>query len=689
MLMRISLALAVVVPAVLAMPRPARACGPDFPVEALSAREATLAELPDGVFSQEAKTLVPRPEEPFKAVDATAEPVDARDGGGEKERSLYREGVRLIKVSAKPKEIEKAFQEVLDLPEAERKHFGPMAAYTLARIGNKKKSAERLAMVRELVKKGADDPLGLAVASYGEEAKVLLVAGKDAAAVKLYATQAAFGSKSGITSLLQVARALANDEARLKKAVGDPLVQSLLTTWMWTRSTEVPEGLYTTLAALPSVAGADRLAAGAWRAGKFDLAGQFAAKEKTPLALWVQAKVALRKGDQAAAEALLSDAARGYPAGEDWQGAKWMPRERIESELTILALARGDFAAAMKNAFDSCSWPDIAYLAERVLSLEELREMVEKRRGLPGQMCRTAPIKESEEGFPGSEFVPRNMDASLRALLARRMMRAGRDDARALFENPKAMKAATDYLKAMDRASGGQGVDKAEALFDAAKIVRVSGLELFGTEVAPDWALVEAAYDVDKLQDRPANSPPQKIPEAEAKRVAENAPKKPMRYHYRSLAADLAEQAASLLPPRSQAYAATMCHAARFVRSSDPAKFKALFRTYQQNGPFLKKTFAKSFGYTCPDPKFIDVRHPKKPVEKPFLKRYRKRTLAAAGGGILVVVVGLAAVVVSRLPKREDDGKKGGKGKGKDDDRPKSKPPPPGRVSAPYQRPGK
>ncbi|HEY3445375.1 MAG TPA: hypothetical protein VGK67_03380 [Myxococcales bacterium] len=686
MLIRTSLALLVGALALAAAPRAARACGPSFPVEALSLRDATLAELPDGIFSQEILSLLPKPSEPFKAVDASAEPTDARDGGGEQERSMYREGVRVLKAAGKPKEIEQAFQQILDLPETERKRFGPMAAYTLARVGNKKKSAERLLAVREMVKKGDDDPLGLAVASYGEEAKALLEAGKDAAAVKLYAVQAGFGSRSGINSLLAVARALAKDEARLKKAVGDPLVQGLLTTWLWTRGTEAPDGVYATLAALPAVTGADRLAAAAWRAGKFEMAEQFAAKEKTPLALWVQAKLAVRKGDKVAAEALLEEASRAFPPGEDWQGAKWMPRERIESELTILALARGDQAAAMKCAIDSCSWPDIAYLAERVLTIDELKELVDRRRG-SGQACRTTPVKEGES-FPGAAFAPKSLDAALKALLARRMMRAGRDDARALFESPRVMKAAGDYLKVMDRASGNTGVDKAQALFDASRIVRQDGLDLFGTELGPDWVYVAAAYDVEKFLDKPAGAPQQKLPEAEAKRVAESKPPNALRYHYRSTAADLAEQAAKLLPPRSQAYAAAMCHAARYVRNTDPARFRSLFRTYQKNGPFLKRTFAKTFGYTCPDPKFVDARSPKKAKEVPLMKRYRKRTMAAAGGGVLLLLVGLGAVIAKRIPKGDGKGKGKDKGKDKPDDKTKSKPPP-GRVNVPYQRPGK
>ena len=39
--------------------RPARACGPDFPLELLADRDAVIAGLPEGIFVDEAAALVP------------------------------------------------------------------------------------------------------------------------------------------------------------------------------------------------------------------------------------------------------------------------------------------------------------------------------------------------------------------------------------------------------------------------------------------------------------------------------------------------------------------------------------------------------------------------------------------------------------------------------------------------------
>ena len=92
--------------------------------------------------------------------------------------------------------------------------------------------------MRELVRQGFDDPLGLAVASLGEEARPLLRKGDDVGAIRLYAEQAAHGSTSGATSLLFMARAIVRDEARLQQVLREPLGQRLIATYAWTRGQE-------------------------------------------------------------------------------------------------------------------------------------------------------------------------------------------------------------------------------------------------------------------------------------------------------------------------------------------------------------------------------------------------------------------------------------------------------------------
>ena len=89
----------------------------------------------------------------------------------------------------------------------------------------------------------------------------------------------------------------------------------------------------------------------------------------------------------------------------------------------------------------------------------------------------------------------------------------------------------------------------------------------------------------------------------EASRFAASAPKPDTRFHYRAIAADRALAAADLLPQRSQAYAATLCWAARYaIDSGDDEKATAIYKRYVATGAY--QGWAKNFGRECVEPDF-------------------------------------------------------------------------------------
>ena len=479
------------------------------------------------------------------------------------------------------------------------------------------------------------------------------------AAITLYAQQAAYGSSSGAASLLFVARAVAGNEARLKAVLRDPVGQRLLATYAWTRGHEelwnsdletsrpAPlKRLLEALAAQPRLAGADRLAATAWTEGRFDLAERFADVESTPLATWVKAKLAMRRGDPAAADRLLEEAARGFPAAENWETTDYeyarRPHATVEGERALLALMRGDFTQAAERVLQTCSWPDIAYVAERVLTVEELQRLLADPSSAPALACKPEFLWYGEEDRP-------TVQQNLRWLLGRRLLRDGQG-ARALeyFQGTKREQGARQYVDALERArSASAGVNQAEALHAAAKLARGAGLELLGTEVAPDWAWAGAEFEVDDFYSysEEEESPPESrkwasrlvlTPESERARLKAHAPPHVRRFHYRSTAADLAEKAAAQVPPRSQAYAALLCQAARYSSRSDPERVQHFWDTYIQKGALLREPMI--FGVECPEPDFQRVRQQSAALS---FKRPRLRTLAAVGGGLLLPVVGL------------------------------------------------
>ncbi len=667
MLLR-SLFAAVVLLAWLAPARSAHACGPDFPPHLLADRASTLANLPQGAFALEASRFLPKPADPFRVVE-DGEPEDARAGGGARETALYTAGAKAFEAG----NYEKArarFEEVLALPAEERKRFSTFAAFMLGRTEAGDGARRRYTEVRELVRQGFDDPLGLAVASLGQEARLLLLEqGDDVGAIRLYAEQAAYGSASAVNSLLTVARGLTGNEDRLKAALKDPLAQRVMATFLWTHGQDwvwgnLPEhgglkGVLEALAALPSVAGADRLAAGAWRAGRFDLAERFAGQEDTPLASWVKAKLAIRRGDRAAAEEHLAKASAGLPESEDWAGTSQLsllrPKVRVEGERSLLALARGDFPASAERMLASCSWPDLAQVAERVLTVEELQKLVAAQG--PGQEERCKPELDNL-WYGNSEGEQNTVGARLRHLLARRLLRTGAgEQAVEFFQGTPWQEPAERYVKAQREAKEAKDpITKAQALYTAARLARELGMELMGTEVAPDWSWVDGLFDLSDYELRVQLSPGEEplreelaksalVTEAEQQRVKTHAPPNPVRFHYRSLAADLAEQAAALVPPRSQAYAMLLCYAARVTSYTEPERQQRLWDTYVKNGALIQERWA--FGQVCPEPDFERARA-LKPQRKLPWEGVRRRTLAAVGLGVLVPVALLAVLLLRR-----------------------------------------
>jgi len=641
--------------------RAAYACGPDFPIQLLDNRAVTLSELPDSTFFYEAARFLPKPADAFLVVERE-EPEGARTGGGARETALYEAGARAYHAT-RLDEAEARFREVLALPSGERRHFSTFAAFMLGRLTPMPESATHYAEVRELARQGFADPLGLAVASLGQEAREYRELGEDAKAIRLYAEQAAHGSGSGVSSLLFVARSLVRDEARLRRALQDPLAQRLLSTYVWTRGHEevwseeenptepLPlTQLVDLLAAVPGLAGADRLAATAWREGRFDLAERFAGQEHTPLDAWVRAKLAMRRGDPAVADQCLAEAGNGYPTTEDWQTDPYLPRLRprmyVEAERSLLALMRDDFPGAADRALSSCSWPDIAYVAERVLSMEELRRFLAAHAADPRLRCQPEPAFYVEEGTPRP-----TVDDYLRPLIGRRLLRDGRGaEALEFFRNTPWEAPAWRYVASLERArSAWTSADQARSLYDAARLARFTGMELLGTETAPDWAWVEGEFDMEALAEEYATERIEKplalahlplMSKGEQERRKAHAPEHWVRFQYRLTAADLAEKAAGLVPPRSQAYASLLCQSARFSMRVEPERSQRLWHTYVKHGAFLPNLPDSWFGQECPVPDFARARH-----TAFSLPPLRKRTLAVAGGVLLVLGVGLTVLV--------------------------------------------
>lgn len=697
------------------------ACGPNFPWQLFDDRAQTVSEPVGLSFAFEIKRLAPSPSDKLVAVEAeetyspnpepevvVAEREEAQSGAwasilpagttlstgrllakleaarqaeNGKEALIAGEGLPVavldyiagaIEFHAGRLDTATEYFEAIDrLPPALRRIRTVAAAYMLGRIqqieGRFDAARESFRTVRARAQAGAPDPMGLAVASLGEEARIDLVdvglldvpwnipsSALDDAKVKtligrsvrLYVDQAARGSKIALLSLREVAGLLTANSDMLARAVADPLVRQLLVAYVVARDgqsiyddsvagpkDQAVAAVINAVLTQPDPASGDdldRLAALAYQAARYDVAEKLTATTERPLGLWVRAKLALRRNDRAAAVRDWTAAFTATTGADDTTKLDDASRVRLRGETAVMTVSEGRYGESLRLLFPVARtyWGDVAYIAERVLTTDELKAFVD---GLPPRDADDQPSKPDEE----YGIVTRPI-ASLRDLLARRLVRDGRlQDAQSYFSTrptemapdspPPAVdaRAYADAIKAAQPATWPwQTVSRAEALFTAATLARKRGMEIMGTEGPPDEAALGGNFESGVGQISPVpqqtGSPPDDAAKRpydsrsllgpdEERRFASSAPKPDVRFHYRLIASDHAVAAADLLPERSQAYAAALCWAARYAKDgNDLPRAERIYRRYVATGAY--QPWAKSFGGTCPAPDFEAAR---------------------------------------------------------------------------------
>ncbi|MFW7267699.1 hypothetical protein ACMAUO_06970 [Gluconacetobacter sp. Hr-1-5] len=724
------------------------ACGMDFPNQLLDDREGTLKSTPTTSFAYEASHLVvpddalritrpaPRTAQPTEPDSTPPEPGmealtrlqqnrvtmmrDAIDGesaynhgdgippairlytAGTVDYALTRKGI----AGDYAEHARQHFQAVLNLPDGQGLSRAVWAAYMLGRLqqdrlfatGNadaREAAAHAFAQARALARQDAPDPLSLAVASYGEQARSYLMDGQTACgwkaflasapcadhieaanlkhAVTLYAEQAARGSASGVTSLQLIAAWAMADPRRAQRLIDDPIGQKLLVAYALARTGDIinddpgtasdynapdlgglgyhdaargprgngcpyctairtirPNPAIVTLVdaiharGLDHIAQADRLAALAYRGGRYDLARTLATMQPSPLSHWVLAKLAIQRGDLAAASRDYAKAAKGFPTLRD----DLAPEEisRLHAEQGVLTLSRGQYVAAFDCLYTAAVGAgsrsgvafDAAYVAERVLTTDELRHYVDTH--IPATYGPATPWAAPPE------------PDTIRMILARRLVRAGRvTESLLYFPEENDLRYASEgkptpfrtwaetYGDALhDAQHRWTKVGRAQAWFTAATIARTHGMEIMGTEQDPDYAVFHGGFTMGAGRTVAVLSPPDNqltipitrkartaaalpgpfVTEGERTRFAASEAAPYRRFHYRAIAVDQAENAADLLPPRSQAFAAVLCQAAGWGAGADAD----LYHRYVRQGAAVP--FARDFGRRCAAPDF-------------------------------------------------------------------------------------
>ncbi|MGX1182925.1 tetratricopeptide (TPR) repeat protein [Pseudomonas sp. F-14 TE3623] len=561
------------------------------------------------------------------------------------------------------------FQKVLALPADQRALRSTWAAYSLGRalfamsseagagpdlLAQSRKAFEQ---TRQLSIDGFSDPLELGVASLGEEARVARTAGDWDSAIELYATQNLHGSAVGYSSLkLLMADLMAMPDDQLAvllkgKAVQQLVTASLISRLGWSFGDQPPseQKLIKLLqnSTRGSLDNADRLAAMNYQQGDYASAKAFLEQAGDGgLAWWLRAKLALRDGDKSAAAAAYAKAAQAFPQNEswgerrtpDWDYETVQPKCRVDGESAILALQRGDYLQAFDQLYRSQNiyWYDAATVAERVLTLDELKQYVDTQVPAP------PPLTQQDR----DNYVPLSVAANLRNLLGRRLLREGRyDEAPGYFDNAVLQARAKWYGELRnDAESKWWPTKRAFAYYHAATLARFYGMELLGYEMAPDYATFGGNYSLESpdLKVGPL------IAEGEVQRRQATVAQPDERFHYRYIATALASKAADHLPHTSQAFASVLCKASTWGTSLQEQS--AFYRRYVEEGPYV--VWAGDFGHQCQDPDFqsADKRYVTQVTDaaRSVLRPYKKPLQI---GGV-VAITAAALLLISRRRRK-------------------------------------
>jgi hypothetical protein len=326
--------------------------------------------------------------------------------------------------------------------------------------------------------------------------------------------------------------------------------------------------------------------------------------EKTPAALWLKAKLARRSGNLADAVKAMTGAfevLRDERAYADWAGTSqvadyysgedesgyvyrgeapfWTLAQQASGDFAAFKLQRADFVQALDLLLKGEVWNDAAYVAERLLTTDELKRYVDQ---LPSVTSKASPPPKT---FGWQKQI--STTGRLRYLLGRRLVREGQyQQATNYLQSPydQILRRSVDSL----HAGANQSLSKNErgmALFRAAWIARYEGMEIMGTEMAPDGFTEEGEFPVPDLAKQRLTGKVEKItydgeqPKSvsaalkanseEARRLAKTKISPDIRFHYRLIAGQIAIKAAALLPTNTEETADVINRAGWWTKEQD------------------------------------------------------------------------------------------------------------------------
>ena len=596
------------------------------------------------------------------------------------------------------------FEAVLQLSPAQRKYRSVWAAYMLGKIrkdSEPEQAFQHFDQVRAMVKEGYPDPFNFSGESLAWQAFIDANRNRPVDALHRYVQCGSEKMLPGIIipSIRWVCNSILKQPNPDSTVLNDPLSREIL---LIALSFENKEKQDTWLAACEKMAeqnafpGADRLAWLAYQRGDFIHAEKWLkhCDPVSPRAKWIDAKLLLRSGKLQSGGTRMQEVIQESRNLPEWA----VSTEPIDSypetrpvhecalaEMAVTRLSRQDYVGAMDAFLRGRYWPDAAYIAERLIPMTG-KDSLEAY--LAAHTENDPELSKPIEQWPNPPAAPLD---KIRDIMARRLARNGEwEKAARYYALPHTESFSEDGLEpktrpAADYAQMAQTIAanlkcahdpaqpataKAKALLETAKLLREHGMELTGTELAPDWALEGGSYEWDyAFSDRltqekgayNAGDPDKELGEQylaqgivcqvyngdsshhpsvlfrvtadEVARRMESAAKPYKRYHYRYVAADMLWSCAQLLPNNDPLCAEALYRGGTYLQNRDPLAADKFYKALIRRNPNLAIAQEANKLKWFP-PKFTDEILYHSPA-----KTFRKRTLAIWGASGLALLL--------------------------------------------------
>ncbi len=451
-----------------------------------------------------------------------------------KEFVLYVQGVDEIVRNPECK-YPKAWRTLLNLHKYMRKHRTVWVHYMLGNLalrGDRPRDAvKHYKACRMAAEDGFEDSIGLAHVTFKNE----IGAHQDdenaiAASVAAIGYYHASQDKTRLQHCMDTLRKLIDDADEYKSLPENPVALEAL---LIVKNDKLPLKLFQSVKKNGPLKSGSRLAWFLYEGGEVERAEALLENqsESDVLSNWLRFNLAVRAGETDEATSFLqkwlgslgsSDRfIYGFTgAGCDGVDLTLKSNTIVNGELGHLYVTQNQMLKALNQFLIVDSFPDAALIAERYLPVDVCVEFLDKFK----------PSNEDQESLLNK----------MKYLCARRFFREGRfDEARKYYpaDVTLILDLYRDCLEEAEAQGGNRNVQSAY-LFCAARILRRKGMELSGTELAPDYFSMGGMMNDMGFEEKLS------VSADSLKLYDESAPSPDLRFHYRHHASALAYKAA-------------------------------------------------------------------------------------------------------------------------------------------------